>query len=57
MKKPYRIIADVLILLIASLGTTSCTSKPLKKFEETRSMMDTFVTVTVYSHEKRRKRR
>jgi len=49
MKQRYRIIAGVLILLITALGATSCISKPLLKFEETRSMMDTFVTVTVYS--------
>jgi len=49
MKQRYRIIASVLILLIAALGATSCLSKPLLKFEETRSMMDTFITITVYS--------
>ena len=48
MKQRHRIIAGVLILLVAALGATSCTSRPLLKFEETRSMMDTFVTVTVY---------
>jgi len=48
MKKPYPIIVSVLVLLIATLGATSCTT-PLRKFEATRSMMDTFVTIAVYT--------
>ncbi len=52
MKKPYKVIAGLLILLIVFLGTASCTTKPLTKFEDTRDMMDTFVTITVYSDEK-----
>lgn len=51
MKKSYKIIACLLILLIVFLGTASCTTKPLTKFEDTRDMMDTFVTITVYSDE------
>ena len=49
MKKSCRIIVGVLILLIVALGVTSCTDQPLRKFEATRSMMDTFVTITVYT--------
>jgi len=49
MKKPYWIIAGVLVLLALAFGTTSCLGPPLRKFEATRSMMDTFVTITVYS--------
>jgi thiamine biosynthesis lipoprotein len=52
MKKSYKIIACLLMLLIVFLGTASCTTKPLMKFEDTRDMMDTFVTITVYSDEK-----
>jgi len=52
MKKSYKVIAGLLILLIVFLGTASCTTKPLTKFEETRDMMDSFVTITVYSDEK-----
>ena len=49
MRRPYLIIASVLILLIATLGASSCASPILRKFEDTRSMMDTFVTITVYA--------
>ena len=52
MKKSHQVIAGLLILLIVFLGTASCTTKPLTKFEDTRDMMDTFVTITVYSDEK-----
>jgi thiamine biosynthesis lipoprotein len=31
------------------LGLTGCLGQPLRKFEATRSMMNTFVTITVYS--------
>jgi thiamine biosynthesis lipoprotein len=48
MKKSCLIIVSVLALLITTLGATSCAA-PLRKFEVTRSMMDTFVTVTVYA--------
>ena len=51
MKRLYRIIVSVLILIIVVFGTTSCTSQPLRKFEATRSMMDTFVTITIYSND------
>ncbi|MEJ2046695.1 MAG: FAD:protein FMN transferase, partial [Dehalococcoidia bacterium] len=49
MRRPYLIIASVLILLIATLGASSCASPILRKFEDTRSMMDTFVTITIYA--------
>jgi thiamine biosynthesis lipoprotein len=52
MKKSHQVIAGLLILLTVALGVTSCASQPLMKFEETREMMDTFVTITVYSDEK-----
>jgi thiamine biosynthesis lipoprotein len=48
MKKPCLIIVGVLVFLSATLGATSCAA-PLRKFEVTRTMMDTFVTVTVYA--------
>ncbi len=49
MKRFPRIIAGALLLLIVMLGLTSCLGPSLRKFEATRSMMDTFVTITVYS--------
>jgi len=52
MKRSYKILACLLILLMVAVGATSCITKPLMKFEETRDMMDTFVTITVYSDEK-----
>ena len=51
MKKSHQVIAGLLILLTVALGATSCARKPLMKFEETRDMMGTFVTITVYSDE------
>ena len=49
MRKPYLIIASALVLIIATLSAISCTAPLLSKFEDTRSMMDTFVTITVYA--------
>jgi thiamine biosynthesis lipoprotein len=49
MKKPRLIVISLLVLLITALGTTSCAAAPLRKFEVTQSMMDTFVTATVYA--------
>jgi thiamine biosynthesis lipoprotein len=49
MRKPYLIIVSVLVLLTTILSATSCTTPSLSKFEDTRSMMDTFVTITVYA--------
>ena len=52
MRRCYKVTACLLILLLVLLGTASCAPKPLTKLEETRDMMDTFVTITVYSDEK-----
>ena len=49
VKRFCQVIAGVLVLIIIALGVTSCTTTPLRKFEATRSLMDTFVTVTVYA--------
>jgi len=51
MKKSYRVIAGLLILLIVALGSISCARKPLMRFEETRSLMDTYVKVVIYADE------
>ena len=54
MKKPYKVIAGFSILLIVALRTIACTGElpEVGKFEESRSLMDTYVTVVVYSNEK-----
>ncbi len=49
MKKSSLIIVNVLVILIAMIGASSCAAPLLRKFEGTLSMMDTFVTITVYS--------
>ena len=54
MKKAYWIIAGVAALSAVMFGATSCTgitpdTEELTKFEETRTLMDTFVTITVYT--------
>ena len=49
MSKPRLIIVSVLLLLTATLSASSCATPILSKFEDTRSMMDTFVTITVYA--------
>jgi len=49
VKRFCQVTAGVLVLIIIALGATSCTAPPLRKFEATRSLMDTFVTVTVYA--------
>ncbi len=51
MKGSHVVRAGLSILLAMIVGVISCTAKPLTKFEETRSLMDTFVTVAVYSDE------
>ncbi len=50
MKKfhPF-IIAGLFVFLAVTLGSISCTAKPLTKVEQTRSLMGTFATITVYS--------
>jgi len=52
MKKSYHVIAGLLILLIVLLGSTTCAGEPPMMFEETRSLMGTYVKVVVYSDEK-----
>ncbi len=54
MKKPYKVIAGFLILLSVALRTIACAGElpEVGKFEESRSLMDTYVTVVVYSDEK-----
>ena len=51
-KKSYRVIAGLLILLIVLLMSITCTGELPVRFEETRSLMGTYVTVVVYSDEK-----
>lgn len=50
MKKfhPF-IIAGLFVFLAVALGSISCTAKPLTKVEQTRSLMGTFATITVYA--------
>jgi len=49
MKKCHPIIVGLAILLAVALGSISCIAKPPTKAEQTRSLMDTFVTITVYA--------
>jgi len=49
MKRAYQIIAGLLILFIVVLGSTTCSAQPISKFEETRSLMDTYVKIIVYA--------
>jgi len=51
MKKSYQVIAGLLILLIVLLMSVTCAGELPMRFEETRSLMDTYVKVTVYSDE------
>ena len=51
MKKSYQALTGLLILLIVLLMLVSCAGEPPMIFEETRSMMDTYVRVVVYSDE------
>ena len=52
MKKSYRVITGLLILLIVLLMSVSCTGEPPIRFEETRDLMGTYVRVVVYADEK-----
>jgi len=52
MKKSYQVIAGLLIILIVSLTSVTCAGEPPMMFEETRSLMGTYVKVVVYSDEK-----
>ena len=49
MKKSYKLVAGLLILLIVVLGSVSCKKELSLRFEETRSLMDTYVKVIVYT--------
>ena len=52
MKKPYRLIASLLILIITVLPVlVGCEGELAEPVEETRSMMDTYVRVAVYADE------
>lgn len=51
MKKSYQVIAGLLILLIVLLMSVTCAGEPPMMLEETRSLMDTYVKVVVYSDE------
>ena len=51
IKKSYLVIAGLLMLLIVLLIVTSCEGELPEKFEETRSMMDTYVRVVVCSND------
>jgi len=49
MKRYRPVIAGLIISLAAALGGVSCLAEPTVKTEQTRSLMGTFVTVTVYA--------
>lgn len=51
MKRQHVVRAGLFMLLAVILWSTACTAKPLTKFEETRSLMGTFVSITVYADE------
>ncbi|UCD08965.1 MAG: FAD:protein FMN transferase [Dehalococcoidales bacterium] len=51
MKKYFATILSFLLLLIVVLTPASCTEEKLERFEDTRSLMDTFVTVVIYSNQ------
>ncbi len=51
MKRSYRVITGLLMLLIVLLMSVSCTGEPPKRFEETRDLMDTYVKVVIYADE------
>ena len=51
MKKSYQVIAGFLILLIVLLMSVTCARELPIRFEETRSLMDTYVKVVIYADE------
>ena len=51
MKKSYRVIAGLLTLLIVLSMSVTCAGESPMMFEETRSLMDTYVKIAVYSNE------
>ena len=51
IKKFYRVIIGLLVLLIMLTMSTACTGEPPLMFEDTRSLMDTYVKIAIYSNE------
>ena len=51
MRKSYQVIAGLLTLLIVLSVSVTCAGESPMMFEETRSLMDTYVKVAVYSNE------
>lgn len=51
LKKYFVTILSFLLLIMVLLTPASCTVEKLERFEETRSLMDTFVTVVIYSNQ------
>jgi len=51
MKKSYRVVAGLLVLLIVLLMSVTCAEEPPMKFEETRPLMGTYVKVVVCTGE------
>jgi len=51
IKKSYKIVASLLLLLVVLLMSVTCAEELPTRFEETRSLMDTYVKIVVYSDE------
>jgi len=51
IKKSYQVIAGLLLLLIVLLLSVTCAGELPTRFEETRSLMDTYVQVIIYADE------
>jgi thiamine biosynthesis lipoprotein len=49
--RPYKFAAYLLLLLVVLPITGSCTRQLPERFEETRSLMDTYIKVVVYADE------
>jgi len=49
MKRVYQVTAGLLILFIVVVGSITCSAQPISKFEETRSLMDTYIKIIVYT--------
>jgi len=62
MKKASWLIAGITVLSAIMFGATNCTSsipvetEELTRFEETRTLMDTFFTITVYASDEEKAR-
>jgi thiamine biosynthesis lipoprotein len=48
-RSPYKFVVWFLVPLFLFCSLAGCTNPPLIRYEETRSLMDTFITVIVYS--------